>query len=312
MPTRSPATRRPSADSVERSIYFYKVRNGSGDVEFDHRAILRDVEALPYTGRRRERYLVEEGGDELCAWIDDPSKMRFGRTRHHGLPQVEQQMQLTPIPIPSSAGINDVIHVMFFANDVVGADFNFHAPRISNLAWYLSEKCPGLCERVQLDPLPRPDVEKQLDKFDGLRLFSMRVVPSFIASLRQADQDIAQMFEAQLKAGEAKDYEIVIRTARNKTLSDKIMRFVRRIMRRSDVGEGVSGLTVGGTSRITGRMEAVDLLRDQLISKREIILEDNVTRALDSRAAYAAIASAYTELQGTDRRSIGYIHWMKN
>lgn len=285
--------------TVRRMIYFYRVRNGPGSdgVTFDHASVLKEVNALPYTPPNRERYQSEDDGNEVCAWIDGASKVRFGRTRHRGLPQVENSLTLSAIPIPANAGISDLIHILFFKDNVVGADFNFYGPRMSRFAWYLRDKCPTSCPRIEFNVLPRPEIVKQLDTLEGLSLFSMRVMPSYVSTLKQADQDVAAMFEAQLNLGVAKDYEVVIRSERNRSLTERLRKFIKRVMRRDDVSQGVSSLEVHGLSRLTGKVEAIDLLRDQLIARKDIIPESVGTRALDKDAAYAAIAKAYQELK---------------
>jgi hypothetical protein len=283
---------------VLRTIYFYKVETGAGDSskQFEYSKVLDAVDCLPYSGQHRDRYQAEEDGNEVWAWIDGSAKMRFGRTRHRGLPLIEKALKFTAIPIPSDAGISDEIHVVFFKDNVVGAEFNYLGPRMSRLAWYLREKCPDTCGQIRFDVLPRPEIQKQLDKLEGLRLFGMRVKPSYISIIRQADTDIAEMFKAQLALGDAKEFEVVIRAERNKSLNERLRKFIKKLLKRDDVAQGVSALEVSGRSEVTGKIEEIDLLRDQLISKKDIILENSATRALDKDSAYSAISKAYTEL----------------
>ena len=53
----------------------------------------------------------------------------------------------------------------------------------------------------------------------------------------------------------------------------------------------------GNDTEATGRIEALDLLSDKLIVRKQILREDESSRALNSEAAFGAIEEAYTELR---------------
>ena len=93
--------------------------------------------------------------------------------------------------------------------------------------------------------------------------------------------------------------EIVLRRDRRSEhpLAAGLLSLAKRIVRRADMHAEVSRFTIKGTDRETNRIDVVDVLSDSLISKKQIVLEGERTRAVDSASAFAAIEEAYGELR---------------
>lgn len=301
MPSRRRSQQRPP---VERRIYFYKAdagRDAAGRlVAFDPVPVLRHLEGLPFTVDGR--YWDTGDGHNTCCWIDSVTsrpRMRFGNVRRSGLPQVERRGEIDTLDIPAAAGLLEQVHVVFFGHNIAGSEFNFYGPRLSRLARYIAEKANGTCPPLTFEPLLRQDVMEQIGRLEDIRLLHLKIHASYADVVAEADQDLGSAFEAAARAGEAEELEIILRPRAHsrQALSSRLLQTVKRLAHGRDLRQESTHFSIKGYDSETGRVETVDILRDQLISKQRIILQDERTRALDSASAYAAIAEAYEELR---------------
>jgi hypothetical protein len=290
-------TRTAQRGMVERSIYFYRVDAGLDDIgrplPFDPAPALRHIHALPFT--RDGRYWENVDGNAICCWVDQnvpPHKLRLATVRRAGLPHLEQAGILSPLALPSASGLVEQIHVVFFRDNIVGAEFNFYGPRLSRLRQYLSEKAKDSCQPLTFEPLLRQDIADQLSRLQDVRLLQLRIRASYAATIAEADQDLGSAFAAAARAGEAEVLEITLRPpaySRGR-LSDRILSTVKRLAGLNDLRDEVSCFVLKGLDNATGRVELVDILSDQLIAKKQIFREDICS-------AHGAIEEAYNELQ---------------
>lgn len=288
---------------VERKIYFYRADVGTDDggrpLPFNPTAGLRHINGLPFTAAGR---YLDEGDMRLCCWVDRPNprqRFRLGQIRRSGLPQVEQSGNLSDLQIPANSGLVEAIHVVAFANNIVGSDFNFYGPRMSRLSLYLHEKAAGRCPEVTFEPLLRQDVAAELDRLREIRMFHLKIRASYATTVAQAQQDLGAAFEAAARAGNAEELEIVLKPRKysRNALADRMLRAARTLARRGDLRTEASKFAVKGVRADTGEIEVVDILRDQLIARKEILRQSERGRALDSGSAYEAIERAFGELE---------------
>lgn len=289
---------------VERKIYFYRVDAGRDyagrSVPFNPAPVLAHLNQLPFTDGGR--YWNSGDGHETCCWIDVESTrgcLRLANVRRSGLPQIERRGTISPLGIPSAAGLVEQVHVVFFPHNIVGSEFNFYGPRLSRLGRYIEVKANGICPSVTFEPLLRQDVMEQIERLADIRLLNLKIHASYASVISQADQDLGSAFEAAARAGQAEELEIILRPRSHsrETLAQGLLQTVRRLTQRQDLREESSRFIVKGLDEDTERVEIIDILKDQLISRKRIILEDERTRALNSESAYAAIEQAYTELR---------------
>lgn len=307
-----PRRRTTPRSQVERKIYFYRVDAGQDaagrPVVFNPAATLTHLKGLGFT--EDGRYWDSGDGNITCCWIDAASphgRLRVGNVRRSGLPQVERRGAIEPLGIPQAAGLVEQVHVTFFPNQIVGAEFNFYGPRLSRLERYFAVRADGVCPPVIFEPLLRQDVTDQLDRLGDVRLFHLKIHASYAGIVAEADQDLGAAFEAAARAGQAEELEIILRPRAHSrgTLANRLLRTVKQLAQRQDLREEASHFTVKGFNEVADRVEAVDILKDQLISRKRIVLEDERTRALDTESAYAAIEDAYTELRTELLRAAG-------
>lgn len=302
---------RSDPDTAERRIVFYRADAGLDDDghprPVDLLPAVEHINTLPFD--ENGRYLV--GGDDAiaCCWVDrlgNPARLRLATIRRSGLPQVEDLGDLLPLDIAERQGIADQTYIALFPRSVdglptviAGAVFNFYGPRVPRLGYYLMTKATGLAPRVTFRPLLRRDTTELLEQLRDIRLFRLRVQPSFLQSISAENQAIGTAFQLAREQGEAQDIEVVLRSRRRsrQPISHSLLDLARRLSRRDDLQEGVVKFEVGGLNGETGRVDLVDVLSDKLVTRRRILRQSGRGRGLDDDDAYAAIEDAYHELE---------------
>ena len=161
----------------------------------------------------------------------------------------------------------------FFPKNIVGAVFNFYGPRPGRLAKYLRATVPGACPpETTVDTLVNPDILSRLDQLQDLRLLQLHVRASYMDRLRQAQTTLGNALRGTLNVADAESVEIVLRSnPRSGGLGKELLRFVRKLARRSDLKAGVKKLKVRGKLE-SGRIELVDVLSDDLLVRRRLPL----------------------------------------
>ena len=289
--------------TVERSIHFYRADSGvdgRGHArQFNIGPALQHLESLSFS----QRYLDSGDGEYLCCWIERqavPQRMLLGTIRRNALPQVERAGRLRPLGIPTSSGLVEQIHIVFFESNIVGAEFNFYGPRLPRLAGYLADRAPGISALDRFEPLLRQDVRDQLARLRNIRLFDIRLRRGYAGVLAQANRDLFAGLEALGTSASADEIEVILRTrprSRLEVLAQGVLNVARSIAGRDDLRANVSRFQVRGFDPAVGRTELIDVLNDQLIATRSIIKQGARSRALNSGAAFAAIEGAYAELR---------------
>jgi hypothetical protein len=254
---------------------------------------------LPFNSEGR--YLDDEEGNGVCCWVHNNAHLglQVGNLRRTGLPQLERRGNMEPLGIPTAAGLVELVHVVFFPNNIVGSEFNFHGPRLSRLAHYVSAKAGHIHRSVEFLPLLRQDVLNQLDRLKDVRLFQIKMRASFADVVAEADRDLGSAFAAAAKAGGAETIEVILspKPYSRESISDKILSLVKKLAKRTDTREEVSRFIVKGFDDEAGRTQLIDIMSDKLISKKQIVLQDKRTRALDPDSTFKAIVEAHAELK---------------
>ena len=311
--------RKKTPPEISRKIHFYRaVTDPAGDEDptpfdppFDPTGALNHINQLGFSAGGR--YLAGAEGNTLCCWVhrpDPPQQLRLGYIRRSGLPLVEERGRLDDLQIPINAGLVEVIHIVVFKDNIVGADFNSYGPRIGSLARYLGAKCPGQCGPVKFEPLLRGDVEAELRRLESIRLFRLKISSSYTPDMAEADQDLAGSFATGGRIGGAAEVEVILtptRRSRSDSLSRALIDITRRMVGSRAVRDAASIFKVKGRRADTGAPVEVDLLHDQLIAEEQIMRQTERGRSLDERSAYEAITRAYGNLKRelTQASSVG-------
>lgn len=240
----------------------------------------------------------------MHCWVDSIAgccRARLGTIRYRDLPEAMLPSgALQPLDLSSDTGLVEKCHVIFFAGNILGADFNFYGPRVTRLAEYMQVIARGICPlALSFHLLLRGNAASELARFGTIRLLRLRTRASSAGFMANLDKDVNEALGAAFRVGGTEDAEIVLRSkrSRNASLAQSLISGLKSLVARPDLPEHFETLKVRGRNAETGALENLDLLSDKLVTTRKIMRIDDRYRVLDSDSAYAAIESAYNELQ---------------
>jgi hypothetical protein len=298
-----------SPPTIARSIHFFRTsvgRDSAGRaIPLDAAAALGEISEL--TWQSGDRYLDCGDGTHLACWVDRanlPARARFANVRRIGLPQIEEGGELGTLPLTDRQGVSDAIHVAFYDAGIVGCDFNFYGPRAgSRVPWYLQRKTS--VGDLSFGRLVHPAISDQLDRLDGLRLFSLRIRRSDVESLAAADESLRDAFEAAVGLGDAAEIEVIARVAAHSrgSLSRVYTDLARKLVQLPGITHIAKTFRVVGVDHDTHRATEVNLLKDALVSRQQVVRLSPEDRAVRSDSAYEAIDTAFTQLESLLRRA---------
>lgn len=301
-----PRRRVQPQNTAERTIQFFRVDTGQDDAGqpnvFDHAGFLELIDQLPWTPAGSSRYMRDTNESDVCAHIDGGDCLRLSRVRRSGLPQIEDAGAISPLTIGPDQGLLETIHVVWFPNHIVGADYNHYGPRLSRLSHYIEAKFALTPDQhVYFHPLLKQDALNDLSHLRNLTLFRMKIRAPYAAILEQGNNQLSSMFESAGDAiGDAgAEIEIIIRPSADeqRNVLQRLIDPVRELVQRRDFHSGVRQLQIAGKHDETNRIDVVDLLNDRLISRKSILREEGRSRAISAASAYDAIRGAHAELR---------------
>lgn len=294
-----------TAKTINRRIYFYRVSCGTDTYgypkPFNIESALEMIGTTNFTNTGR--YLTDNNGDSICLWpvpnTQYPS-VRFSKIRRSALPQIEEAGTLSDLSIPEESGLVESIHGVFFKNNIVGFEYNSHAPRATSLGYYLFEKARLEEPMPTFDPIIREDTMVQLDRLGEIRLLEIRAPRGFASVLEDASISLSNTFKAteQLLLG-ADEITISMRvdpSNRRRTLH-RFIDDLKSIARISKVRDHMKNGIVRGKCTDSDRVETVDLLRDKFIVDAKVVRLNERTRAVDVRSIIGQIEMAYERLK---------------
>jgi hypothetical protein len=247
------------------------------------------------------RYQLIEDEDTLACWVETPSapahtRVRFGRTRRSAFPKRELMGTVSDLEVEPDEGLVETTHLVFFPDNVLGVDFNFHGPRASRLPKYLAEKIvspPGNVLPTHLSQLVRGDAVARLANLDSVHLFDLKIKASASAQIKEMEKSLGDLLEGAGKFGDADVIQLRLKATQRKRhpLSFNLLDVAKRIV--GIAQQDALAFELRGIASQTGVVETVDMLKDALTETVDIALESASCRALDSADAYAKIESAY-------------------
>lgn len=248
------------------------------------------------------RYLVEPDGNALAIWIDENStnlQLRFVKVRRQDLPSLDHDGTLEQLQVAEQDGIAEATHMVFFPNNVVGADYNHHGPRVSRFRFYVGVKLVDLDLNLDLMPLIAADVLAKLERFRDIRLFDLKICPSFSESLRSANQDLGAAFAAAGEALSPRSIELSVRFAKatREDAFSRVLPMIRSMLRIPNLRQEALTFRIEGFDTETERVEPIDFLKSQLLQRRSIARASERTRSLDPASAYRQIVEAHNSLK---------------
>jgi len=288
--------------TLKRRVLFYQVFRDDRPVrnrrDFDFSAVFETIGRLPNTVEGRRDRESEEA--YISCIVDAANTVRFGRIRRRGLPsRIDEADHIDNIPLARNGGLFEATHIMYFEPGIIGAEFNFYAPRVSRLAPYIRRKA-GFAG-LEIVPIIKGDAARDLRRFDRLKRFTMKVATdAFDAAVNRRRfpifRRIAQAAEAP--GVETVDVTLSAEQGRNaRSLGRALVDEVLGLASMPNIREVADRAIAEGYRPDATRIEAVDLLDDELVGTRDFIQENLQTHTLDSRHAYETIASVYRDLE---------------
>lgn len=296
-----------NSSTIDRDILFYRIDIGS-DMSgkpklFDPTPVFEYIEKLAWDeGKKNNRYL-DKDNKVLGCWVHStkmPCKLTLGSIRRSDLPQLETQGELTPLEIPEKAGLVEQTHVVFLGDNIVGCDSNFYGPRLSRLPFYLSEKALRVApEYIIFSPMLRRDIYQKFKKFKYLKILDLKIRASYVDNVAEVNESLAAALKSAYKAGDTDDVELVLRAPSNALgwLSDALLSALKLLSKRPEIRDEVDKFIVNGYNDESESLIELNLLSDKLIIKKKIRKLDARSRALNPKAAFDAIISAYEEIK---------------
>jgi hypothetical protein len=288
--------------TVERKVHFYRLIAGTSLPRpvFNPLLAAQLIDGIGFIDGKR--YLDVEDGKALCVWPVPTTgnvKLRMGIVRRSGLPDIEEGGNIIPLGIADGQGLVEVMHMVFFPNNIVGAEYNFYGPRISRLPGYLHAKCGNLLPPIQFAILLRQDVQEQLARLQTIRVAQIRIHRSHFDLVRQADENLFQVFRACEAAAEAENVEIIFRpeSYSRENLGGRLLNSVRRLIGIPGIREGAETFRIESFNNQSKKIESIDLLGDQFVTSRRVLKLPGRQRGVDPAAMFQFIEEAYGELR---------------
>lgn len=292
---------------VYRTIQFFEMAGGfddeDGPVDVDHRQLLREVFRLPFKDAEMSRYWPLGNGDVLCAFSvpghgDDA--MQFSRIRRRDLPRVENFGEFSDLNLPNGAGLADSIHVVFFDDGIVGAEFYRPGPRMSQLAEYLQRKTMHAVPPIDFYPLVRGTVTDLLHQLTDIRTIRVGFRGSTPNLIERSSDSLAAAF-ATTDDWVRGTPEVVLELRFSRIeRTDAVGENLPMLIAQSRTGiyhSNVTSLEVKGKNGSTNRVETVDLFQDRITAKRRINRLGDEVSAVDSDDAISVIRQTYDEVR---------------
>ena len=265
-------------------------------------AELQLIEQLPWTLDGRYN---DEGDETLSTvWPDitRTGKVRccLGVIRRGNLPMMEQDGVLSDLNIPTKAGLAELTYVVQFGKGVLGVLNNVYGPRVTKLTEYLRVKAQASLPQPFLKALLRPDVSQQIERLLDIRLLDIGVHQSELTHLEEYDTgSLSQLLRGAAEIGNAKRIRLILQpeARAGEGLNASVASLAARLSRIPHVGRIFHKFAVKGYDPLIDAKIDIDVLRDLMVSRQQVVFEDSRSRALSATSAYAAIERAFSEIE---------------
>ena len=297
-----------SADKLERKIYFFRSHIGNDDggkpLLFDPQPALDVIAKLPFSDEQGGRYWADSDESVLCLLGQGAGtrpRVRYCRVRRAGLPQLERAGYVTDLNIASDEGLLEATHAVFFPGNVVGVEYNHYGPRFSSFGSYLHRLSEGAVAKATFSPILRDDPTRQLDRVTDIRLFDITVRRPYIDSVRQASVSLADTLDTNAQLfDEPEKVQVVLRysAARRRSAWDILRNITRSLVVSNTQDPILDRFRIRGHCEDSDKVEALDLLKDNIIAIRQVVRLGGRGRAIDADSAFAAIIESYEQFEG--------------
>ena len=141
-----------------------------------------------------------------------------------------------------------------------------------------------------------------MDHLTELRLFDLKVKGSHVETIRNADASLGEAFAADARVLDGDvELEVVLKPSKESRQGalSRLRGAPKTLARDRELRENAQRFQHDGT----GRVEIIDLLHDQLISRKQVLRIGARSRAIKADSAFEAISAAHDELGEYLRRA---------
>lgn len=282
--------------TITRKVYFFRVahfdqvRDGLpaacsriSDLDFDDNGRYRTDGASSY------RYSLYP--DTLTY----PIRLRFGKIRRDGLPQIEQVGKLETLALDEDAGLVDISHIVIFEDGFVAAEWNSDGPKLSQMTPYFLEK-GRLNDPPAFLPLLERDIVESLAKLNSVRVLEVEVPPDTAELAKEADKSLYDAIKAMEALGASKRVGLKLTSESG---SSKLLNLARKlaamIKERPHQRDQFKSIMVSGRDEEARATRYIDILESKMVTAEEFIRSGNRSRGVDTESAYQVLEQAYSQ-----------------
>jgi hypothetical protein len=215
------------------------------------------------------------------------------------LPLKEQAGKLDTLDLAADQGLVELCHIVIYPEGYAAAEFNFSGPRIKRLSDYLYAKHNELNDKVTFLPLFQRDIVSLVEQMATINLMELTGQPGSASLLKEADQGLSDAVKTLGRVGAEKTVRLGLfsdggHKSKLHTLAIRLAKVIRA--NRAEAEATLRKLRVQGFNT-EGKIDAVDLLEQHLISFKLIERVREDSKALSSESAYKQIDAAYEQLK---------------
>lgn len=279
-----------------RKVLFYELRPTRRSLKgwsFNATAFIAHLSSMPAESRK-----IFQGGSDtgmLAVPIHDMPRpaMRFCRCRRVGLPLIEQSGVMQPDRIGPNESRAEVTHMVFFDNNIVGAEFSRDGLRPSRLEEYLRLIRPASLpanQKIRVAPLYEKATLDRLDSVKEVRGAEIKFTP-----LLHEGSPVAGTLADQL-ASFASGFEgtkvgFTVSTGGGMNGS-AIKAFFQNAFSSHSVTVAKARVRLDNDEITT-----IDLIQGHIGREREMALEGGVSGSVTPESAYTNIVQVYSDVQ---------------
>ena len=163
-----------------------------------------------------------------------------------------------------------------------------------------------LCHGPTFSPILRDDPVRQLDRLTDIRLFDLTVRRPYIDAVKEADTSLGDTLDANARLFDEPDkVQVLLRysSARRQSALNALRQTLRDLVVSNSQAPIIERFRVRGHCEDSDRVEALDLLKDNIIATQRVVRLGGRGRAIDSDSAFRAITESYEQFADDIARS---------
>lgn len=287
-------------DEIKRRIQFFKIDHEKQIFKrTDMRAELNKLSFVDGSV-----YMDVGDGEQLAVWDVSTAqqgaiKLIFARIRRKALPETEYKGSTEPLKILEEHGLMEKMHIIFFADGVVGAEYNHYAPKLFTLRNYLEEKCP-LYPKVIIEPFANKDFRDIIKNVRNPSKMTLSIGRQQIGMLKVVSENLYRGLSNLQKASDAWEIEIVLKQRKGTSnFGHSVSEMIENFAKNKESRQSTEKLEVYAIDDRTGKRTIIDLLQDRVVTDVKVAKLDPRHNFVKSEDMFKEISHSYDRLRPT-------------